>query len=170
MAIRLRQQNQAGVLLSLVAVLALLAVACQGSSVEPSLEERAQALNKQLMCPVCPSETIDQSQVELAKQMKATVRERLEEGESEQEIKDFFVDRYGDNVLAAPPARGFNIVVWVIAGLALPMAAAILVLALRVMRRRVEAVPAPAQPKVNTKKMETYLSKVDEEMSETLGR
>lgn len=170
MAIRLRQQNQAGVLLSLVAVLALLAVACQGSSVEPSLEEQAQALDKQLMCPVCPSETIDQSRVELAKQMRAIVRERLADGESEQEIKDFFVDRYGDNVLAAPPARGFNIVVWVIAGLALPMAAAILVLALRVMRRRVEAVPAPAQPKVNTKKMETYLSKVDEEMSETLGR
>ena len=170
MAIRLRQQNQAGVLLSLVAVLALLAVACQGSSVEPSLEEQAQALDKQLMCPVCPSETIDQSRVELAKQMRAIVRERLADGESEQEIKDFFVDRYGDNVLAAPPARGFNIVVWVIAGLALPMAAAILVLALRVMRRRVETVPAPAQPKVNTKKMETYLSKVDEEMSETLGR
>ena len=124
MAIRLRQQNQAGVLLSLVAVLALLAVACQGSSVEPSLEEQAQALDKQLMCPVCPSETIDQSQVELAKQMKATVRERLEEGESEQEIKDFFVDRYGDNVLAAPPARGFNIVVWVVAGLVFPIAAA----------------------------------------------
>ena len=170
MAIRLRQQNQAGVLLSLVAVLALLAVACQGSSVEPSLEEQAQALDKQLMCPVCPSETIDQSRVELAKQMRAIVRERLADGESEQEIKDFFVDRYGDNVLAAPPARGFNIVVWVVAGLVFPIAAACLVLALRVMRRRGETIPAPAQPKVNTKKMETYLSKVDDEMSETLGR
>ena len=170
MAIRLRQQNQAGVLLSLVAVLALLAVACQGSSVEPSLEEQAQALDKQLMCPVCPSETIDQSRVELAKQMRAIVRERLAESESEQEIKDFFVDRYGDNVLAAPPARGFNIVVWVVAGLVFPIAAACLVLALRVMRRRVETVPAVAQSKVNNKKLETYLSKVDEEMSETLGR
>ena len=116
MAIRLRQHNRAGALLALVAVLALLAVACQGSSAELSLEERAQALDKELMCPVCPSETIDQSQVELAKQMRAIVRERLADGESEQEIKDFFVDRYGDSVLAAPPARGFNIVVWVVAG------------------------------------------------------
>ena len=170
MAIRLRQHNRAGGLIVLVAVLALLAVACQGSSAEPSLEERAQALNKELMCPVCPSETIDQSQVELAKQMRATVRERLEDGESEQEIKDFFVDRYGDNVLAAPPTRGFNIVVWVVAGLVLPIAAASLVVALRVMRRRGETVPKPAQPKVGDKKLETYLSKVDEEMSETLGR
>ena len=169
MAIRLRQHNRAGALLSLVAV-SLLVVACQGSKAELSLEERAQGLNKELMCPVCPSETIDQSQVELAKQMRTTVRERLEDGESEQEIKDFFVDRYGDNVLAAPPARGFNIVAWVVAGLALPIAAAALVLALRVMRRRGETVHAPAHPKVNDEKLETYLSKVDEEMSETFGR
>ena len=170
MAIRFRQHNQAGVLLSLVAALALLAVACQGSNVELSTEERAQALNKELMCPVCPSETIDQSQVELAKQMRATVRERLADGESEQQIKDFFVDRYGDDVLAAPPARGFNVVVWVVAGLVLPIAAASLVLALRVMRRRGETAPAPAQSKVDAGELETYLSKVDKEMSETLGR
>ena len=157
-------------LLSVVAVLALLAVACQGNSTELSLEERAQALNKELMCPVCPSETIDQSQVELAKQMRATVRERLEEGESEQEIKDFFVDRYGDNVLAAPPTRGFNILVWVVGALVLPIAAASLVLTLRVMRRRGETVSAPAQPKVDAEELETYLSKVDEEMLDTLGR
>ncbi len=170
MAIRLQQHNQARVLLSVVAVLALLAVACQRSSAELSQDERAQALDKQLMCPVCPSETIDQSQVELAKQMRATVRERLTDGESAGEIKAFFVDRYGDNVLAAPPARGFNIVVWVIAGLALPIAAAILVLALKIMRRRVETVPAPAQPKVDAGELETYLSKVDDEMLDTLGR
>ena len=157
-------------LFSLVAVLALLAVACQGSSAELSLEERAQALNKELMCPVCPSETIDQSQVELAKQMRATVRERLADGESEQQIKDFFVDRYGDNVLAAPPARGFNIVVWIVAGLVLPITAASLILALRVMRKRGETTSAPAQPKADAEELEGYLSKVDEEMSETLGR
>ena len=170
MLIRLRQHNRAGVFFSLVAVLALLAVACQGSSTELSLEERAQALNKELMCPVCPSETIDQSQVELAKQMRAIVRERLEEGESEQEIREFFVDRYGDNVLAAPPARGFNVVVWVVAGLVLPIAAVSLVLTLRVMRRRGEAESAPARPKADAEELESYLSKVDEEMSETIGR
>lgn len=170
MSIRLRQHNRAGVLFSLVVVLALLAVACQGSSTELSLEERAQALDKELMCPVCPSETIDQSQVELAKQMRATLRERLADGESEQEIRDFFVDRYGDNVLAAPPARGFNIVVWVVAGLVLPIAAVSLVLALRVMRKRGETVSTPAQPKVDAEELETYLSKVDDEMLDTLGR
>ena len=170
MSIRLQQHNRAWVLFSLVVVLALLAVACQGSSTELSLEERAQALNKELMCPVCPSETIDQSQVELAKQMRAAVRERLADGESEQEIRDFFVDRYGDNVLAAPPARGFNIVVWVVAGLVLPIAAVSLVLTLRVMRRRGETVSAPARPKADAEELESYLSKVDEEMLDTLGR
>ena len=73
-------------------------------------------------------------------------------------------------MLAAPPARGFNIVVWVVAGLVLPIAAASLVLALRVMRKRGEAASTPARPKADAEELETYLSKVDEEMSETLGR
>ena len=90
------------------------AAACTGSSTEEDLERRAQQLDRTLICPLCPSETIDQSQVLLAAQMRATVRERLAEGWSEEEIRQYFVDRYGERVLASPPKEGFNLVVWLI--------------------------------------------------------
>ena len=59
---------------------AILATACGAGSTESSLESRAQGINKSLMCPVCPSETIDQAQVELAAQMRTIVLERLAAG------------------------------------------------------------------------------------------
>ena len=59
-----------------------------------------------LMCPVCPAETIDQAQVEISFQMRAVVREMLAEGRTREEILDYFVDRYGADILAAPPKVG----------------------------------------------------------------
>ena len=70
--------------------LAVLISSCGGEGGR-SLEERAQSIDQSLICPVCPGETIDQAQVELAKQMRATVREKLAEGQSKDEILQFFV-------------------------------------------------------------------------------
>ena len=83
-----------------------------GPSAAQDLEATAQGIDKNLMCPICPSETIDQSQTEIANQMRRTVREKLTEGESRDDILQFFVDRYGQDVLAVPPKSGFNLLVW----------------------------------------------------------
>ena len=115
---------------------ALLGVGCLGQQVDTPIEEVAQGINRSLMCPVCPSETIDQSRVELAQQMRDLVVVMLEDGMSKEEILDFFVSRYGEDVLAAPPKSGFNILVWVVPVLALPVVVTILVMVLRNMRRR----------------------------------
>lgn len=77
-----------------------------------SLDEKAQDIYRSLMCPLCPGQTIDQSQSELSAQMRAVVREKLEQGETKEEILQFFVERYGDVVLATPAKSGFNLVVW----------------------------------------------------------
>ena len=90
----------------------LLSMAC-GEEPEILLERRAQNINKTLMCPVCPSETIDQSQVELAKQMRMLVLQKLQEGQSEKDILKYFANRYGDSILAEPPKTGFNLLVWI---------------------------------------------------------
>jgi cytochrome c-type biogenesis protein CcmH len=79
----------------------------------PYDEAEAHAIDRQLMCPVCPAQTIDQAHVALAQQMRGTVREMLAQGATRQEILDFFADRYGPDVLAAPPKSGFNLVAWV---------------------------------------------------------
>ena len=113
----------------------LLAVGCTTQYDVPPLERRAYELDKAIMCPVCPGESIDQSQNPLAVQMRAIVLEQLQEGRTESEIKDFFVERYGTSVLMEPPASGFNLVVWVLPPLAVGAAALALFLALRLMRR-----------------------------------
>lgn len=97
-------------LLILVLVLML---SCSTLDQKQGLEARAQQIDQSLICPVCPSETIDQSQVKLASQMRLAVREKLADGWTEAEVLEFFVERYGDAVLAAPPKRGFSMVAWI---------------------------------------------------------
>ena len=118
----------------LVAALVVLA-ACSRTSELPELEERAQTINRVVMCPVCPGESIDQSQNALAVQMRAIVREMLEDNRSEQEIKDYFVESYQATVLMEPPRDGFSLTVWIVPPVAVAGALAVLYLVLRVMRR-----------------------------------
>ena len=73
-------------------------------------EEEALSIDGMLMCPVCPAETIGQAQVEISRQMRRLVREKLSQGASRQEILDFFQERYGTDILAAPPKSGVNLV------------------------------------------------------------
>ena len=75
-------------------------------------ESQAQGIDRMIMCPVCPAETIDQAQVEISFQMRAVVREMLADGKEQDEILDFFVERYGKDILAAPPKTGANLVAW----------------------------------------------------------
>jgi len=151
-----------------ITLLMLILAGCFNSSNDLTIEERAQGLDKQLICPICPTETIDQSQVQLAKQMKNIVRERLNEGASEQEILDFFVSRYGEDVLAAPPARGFNLTIWIVGGLALPSAILILILTLRSMRNTTKH-QASSKEISSIKGIDKYLSQADKEISDFLN-
>lgn len=101
--------------LFVVTVLILSTSACdyQEPLVDP-LEARAQGLDKMLMCPICPGESIDQSQIELASQMKDVVRDKLAAGWTDEQVKVFFVERYGARVLMEPPRNGFYILAWVL--------------------------------------------------------
>ncbi len=111
-----------GVVLSL-SVFVIWAGVAHGQSSDPGStppqilaydEEEAQRIDGMLMCPVCPAETIGQAQVEISRQMRRLVREKLSQGASRQEILDFFQDRYGTDILAAPPKSGVNLVAWVV--------------------------------------------------------
>ena len=144
-----------------LAILVLLIGAC-GSGREASLEERAQSIDKSLICPVCPGETIDQAQVELAHQMKAIVREKLADGWTREQILQFFVDRYGEGVLAAPPKSGFNLVAWVVPFAAVVAAAVLVFFVIRSMRRS-GGTGQEHEPLIEPE-LEPYLSLVDQEL------
>jgi cytochrome c-type biogenesis protein CcmH/NrfF len=77
-------------------------------------DNRAADLNKTIMCPVCPSETIDQSQNILAVQMRSIVEEKVEQGWSDDQIKNFFIERYGASVVSTPPKSGVDLIAWIV--------------------------------------------------------
>mgnify|MGYP001326455397 FL=1 len=71
-------------------------------------------LEKEIMCPVCDGQTLDQSQSLIAENMKDTIKKKIEEGYDEKEIKNYFISRYGESVIAYPTFQGFNIVAYLI--------------------------------------------------------
>lgn len=89
------------------------------------LEARTAAVASTLRCPVCQGESIQDSPSELAQQMRSVVRDRLRSGESPEQVKAYFVSRYGEWILLEPKMSGLNVllyavpVVLVIGGLAL---------------------------------------------------
>ena len=84
------------------------------TSADSTLEARTSALAATLRCPVCQGESIQDSPSELAQQMRAVVRDQLRAGESPDEVKAYFVSRYGEWILLEPKMTGLNILLYVL--------------------------------------------------------
>ncbi|WP_112322666.1 cytochrome c-type biogenesis protein [Oceanibium sediminis] len=104
------------VLVTLV-TLALPALAVQPDEVldDPVLEQRARDLSKEIRCLVCRNESIDESNAQLAKDLRILVRDRLVEGDSNAEVLDYLVARYGEYVLLRPRFTAGNAALWLAA-------------------------------------------------------
>jgi cytochrome c-type biogenesis protein CcmH len=103
---------------------------------DPALETRARELSQGLRCPVCRNESIDESNADIAKDIRILLRERLVAGDSDQEAVQFLVDRYGEYVLLAPTAQGANLVLYLAGPVLLFLGAGVAVVYLR--RRRTD--------------------------------
>jgi cytochrome c-type biogenesis protein CcmH len=79
---------------------------------DPALEARARAISEGLRCLVCQNQSIDDSEAPLAKDLRLLVRERLKAGDSDQEIVDFIVARYGEFVLLKPRFESQTLLLW----------------------------------------------------------
>ena len=79
---------------------------------DPALEARARAIGKDLRCLVCQNQSIDESNADLARDLRVLVRERIVAGDSDQEVIAFVVDRYGDYVLLKPPLKAETYLLW----------------------------------------------------------
>ncbi|MFN7002980.1 MAG: cytochrome c-type biogenesis protein CcmH [Roseinatronobacter sp.] len=104
-------------LIGLAISLASPALAVQPDEIldDPALESRARDISAGLRCLVCRNESIDESNAELARDMRLLVRERLVEGDSDAEVMAFIVERYGEYVLLRPTTDGANILLWIAA-------------------------------------------------------
>ncbi|MEO9823918.1 MAG: cytochrome c-type biogenesis protein [Paracoccaceae bacterium] len=80
---------------------------------DPVLEERARDLSKGLRCLVCRNESIDESNAELARDLRILLRERIAGGDTDEEAVTYLVDRFGEYVLLNPKATGANLILWI---------------------------------------------------------
>ena len=128
--------------LSAALLLAGPAVAVEPDEVldDPVLEARARAISADVRCVVCASEAIDSSQATIARDLRILIRERLVAGDTDAEVLDYLVARYGDYVLFRPPWGPSTYALWLGPFVLLGLGAAGIVAA---MRRRPEAGPTP---------------------------
>ena len=80
----------------------------------PDIDDQARAIAQELRCVVCQNLSVADSPSEMAQQMRGIIRQQLTEGKNPQQIKDFFVSKYGEWVLLAPTTQGFSLLVWVL--------------------------------------------------------
>jgi cytochrome c-type biogenesis protein CcmH len=100
----------------------ILALACPVLAVspdeilsDPALESRARDISAGLRCLVCQNQSIDDSDADLAKDLRVLVRERLVAGDSDEEVRQYLVDRYGEYVLLNPRVNGHTVLLWIAA-------------------------------------------------------
>lgn len=83
-----------------------------GALSDPAMETRARALQKELRCVVCQGESVDESNAPIAADIRKLIRERLSAGDSDSQIKDYLVSRYGDFILMKPPVEPNTWLLW----------------------------------------------------------
>lgn len=106
----------------LIATLIVLWLACFASSshavepgemlADPALEARAREIGRELRCLVCQNQSIDDSDADLARDLRMLVRERLAAGDTNRQVVDYIVSRYGDFVLLRPPIKPMTWALW----------------------------------------------------------
>jgi cytochrome c-type biogenesis protein CcmH len=126
-------------LLTLLLAPAAMAVQPDEIMSDPKLEARARELSAELRCLVCQNQSIDDSDASLAKDIRLLIRERIAKGESNAEVRDFLVSRYGDFILLKPPFKRETLLLWLSAPLTLTLGGLAIALA---SRRAKPATPA----------------------------
>lgn len=113
-------------------LLILIGISCVGAAFgDEDLENRVRTIAHKLRCPTCQAMSVKESDAGLSLNMKQKIRELLQEGKSEEEILQFFVDRYGEWILRAPKKEGFSLLLWTLPGLVIVVTVMLLLQYLR---------------------------------------
>jgi cytochrome c-type biogenesis protein CcmH len=109
---------------------------------EEALQKAAREIYDLIMCPLCAGQTIAQSNNETSSQMRDLVLKKLRQGESQEEILQYFESRYGERILAKPNKKGFNLILWVLPFVCVALAAIAIYFLIRRWSARVPVTPA----------------------------
>ena len=128
----------------------------------PAQEKLAAEIESMLKCPVCRSQSVRTSRSFMAEDMSRRVRQMVAEGKSKEEIRDYFVARYGDYIVLAPRKEGFAWTVWLLP-FALVLGGAVTIVAVA---RRWKGRPPPAAPPPPSS-TSTWMQRLERELEET---
>ena len=128
----------------------------------PAQEKLAAEIESMLKCPVCRSQSVRTSRSFMAEDMSRRVRQMVAEGKSKEEIRDYFVARYGDYIVLAPRKEGFAWTVWLLP-FALVLGGAVTIVAVT---RRWKGRPPPAAPPPPSS-TSTWMQRLERELEET---
>ncbi len=127
----------------------------------PPSDDQVNAIAKQLYCPVCENIPLDVCGTQACAQWRDLIQEKLSLGWSESQIKQYFVDQYGDRVLATPPAHGLNWLVYLVPPVAIVVGFYILYRAMRAWKQPTS--PASSEPPESSQPDE-YVLRLEEEL------
>jgi cytochrome c-type biogenesis protein CcmH len=159
----MRQQVLWSGLIVALAALALF-TAAPARAQGPNLDDETNRIAKTLYCPVCPNTPLDVCSTQACAQWRALIKEKLQQGQTEQQIRDYFVQQYGDVVLGAPPAQGFNWLAYILPAIGLLLGAAIAWVTLRqwVIRRGAGAAAPVEAPEISKE----YADRIEKDLKE----
>jgi cytochrome c-type biogenesis protein CcmH len=124
-------------------------------------DDEVNAIAKNMFCPVCENTPLDVCPTQACAEWRELIREKLAQGWNEEQIQQYFVDQFGDRVLAAPPARGINWLVYIIPPITFIAGAFILYRSIRSMRL---SAPPQVEHQVETEQADEYVTRLEKEL------
>lgn len=137
------------------------ALAQSQNPADPS-DDEVNAVAKQMYCPVCENVPLDVCPTQACAEWRDLIRLKLSEGWNADQIKQYFAEQYGDRVLAQPPARGLNWLVYLLPPIAILIGAYILYRAFKAWKKPLSQEPAPQPPP--SESSDPYIARLEEEL------
>jgi cytochrome c-type biogenesis protein CcmH len=157
--------KRTGWIFLIITVLALAWVTQVSAQSPTPSDDDVNAIARQLFCPVCENTPLDVCPTQACAQWRALIREKLSQGWTADQIKQYFADQYGARVLAEPPRQGLNWLVYVIPPVLMLIGVYILYRAFQSMRKPLESAEAgAASSATDTPNSDEYLRRVEEEL------
>ncbi len=130
---------------------------------EGALEKTAREIYSRIMCPICAGQTIAQSNSGTSTQMRNLVLKKLRQGETKEEILQYFVSRYGERIMTKPNKKGLNLMLWFLPFVFMALAAIVIYLLIRRWSTRVQA---QTVPRFEDAQLAEYKERLEKELKE----
>src|SRR5215469_3052660 len=168
----MKQQRPLLIILAILALLgAIWSFMILNAARNETLDQHVHDIASQLKCPVCQGESVADSPSTISQQMRAVIRQQLHSGKSDQEIIQYFVDRYGEQIVWSPPWQGFTLLAWLVPIALLLFSASLLFTVLRNWRRAPSIQPTdtddPELANIDAAELELYRAQIEDELAES---